>query len=654
MERIILNRLNPYALALVIVLIATTVRLLFTPWISSQVPFLTYYVAVLIASWLGGLGPGLMAAAVCTLVANYLFLSPHYQLVPDSGTLLALSVFVLEAAAIAMISERWKVTTSALRTREAELQQSLEALRRSEEEFRTISNAAPALVWVCDPDARNVFVNDSWCKYTGQTREQAAGTGWMERLHPADRAALLPLGARCPTTDDSYEGECRYLSKGGYYQWHAFRALPRVNAHGRAEAWYGVSIDITAHKQAELQLQRWTSELEEAVACRTEALMQSQERLRALATELTLTEQRERMQLASELHDHLGQMLVLGRLKLRQARHEELTRRTSDLLHETDEALSESLAYTRTLVADLTPPVLHELGLSAALHWLSDHMRRHDLTVTVEVDEDQDYTLPEDRAILLFQSARELLINVAKHAQSSSAMLRLARNEDVLRLDVRDNGTGFNITEASDQAPSPSSKFGLFSIRERMKALGGAFELETAVGHGTRATLVLPVPASSKPFVPQDSHGAMPGGLLSNHQQCSTTYPAKPGVSRVLLVDDHAMVRQGLRSVLESYADIEVVGEAGDGEEALESVGKVHPSIVVMDINMPRMNGIEATRSIKARYPHVMVIGLSVNLDGNNQTLMRKAGADVFLSKEAAVDQLYSAIQRTVKGAVSV
>ena len=164
--------LKPYGVALLVVLVAAGVRLLFAPWLNLEVPFLTFYIAVMVASWLGGLGPGLMAAAMCTVLAHFLFIPPLYQWVPDSSTMLPLTVFVLEATAIAMISERWKTTNVALRTREAALGQSLEALRRSEEEFRTISEAAPALVWVCDPDGHNLFVNETWCKYTGQTRSK--------------------------------------------------------------------------------------------------------------------------------------------------------------------------------------------------------------------------------------------------------------------------------------------------------------------------------------------------------------------------------------------------------------------------------------------------------------------------------------------------
>jgi DNA-binding NarL/FixJ family response regulator len=115
---------------------------------------------------------------------------------------------------------------------------------------------------------------------------------------------------------------------------------------------------------------------------------------------------------------------------------------------------------------------------------------------------------------------------------------------------------------------------------------------------------------------------------------------------RVLIVDDHVMVRQGLRAVLQSYPNIEVVGEAGNGEEAVTSAANLKPTIVVMDIGMPTLDGIGATRLIKTQYPEMAVVGLSVNVPSYSVEAMLKAGAFEVLTKDKAVDQLYSAIQR--------
>jgi len=117
---------------------------------------------------------------------------------------------------------------------------------------------------------------------------------------------------------------------------------------------------------------------------------------------------------------------------------------------------------------------------------------------------------------------------------------------------------------------------------------------------------------------------------------------------RVLIVDDHVMVRQGLRAVLQSYPNIEVVGEAGNGEEAISNAAKLQPTVIVMDIGMPTLDGIAATRLIKTQYPQMAVVGLSVNAPSYHVDAMLKAGAFEVLTKEKAVDELYSAIQRAI------
>lgn len=128
-----------------------------------------------------------------------------------------------------------------------------------------------------------------------------------------------------------------------------------------------------------------------------------------------------------------------------------------------------------------------------------------------------------------------------------------------------------------------------------------------------------------------------------NEQTTGTAPPQKAGIT-VLLVDDHAMVRQGLRSVMEAFPNIEIVGEASNGNEAVKLVERRRPAVVLMDINMPKLNGIEATARIKTEHPNVAIIGLSVNTEAGNQEAMKKAGATMLLPKEAVVDELYNAI----------
>ena len=117
---------------------------------------------------------------------------------------------------------------------------------------------------------------------------------------------------------------------------------------------------------------------------------------------------------------------------------------------------------------------------------------------------------------------------------------------------------------------------------------------------------------------------------------------------RVLLVDDHAMVRETLRSVLEGYPNLAVVGEASNGEEAVQLVHELTPSVVVMDINMPKLNGIDATMRIKKSYPQVVIVGLSVSATETHRREMQGAGATALISKYMAVEQLYIEIQAAI------
>lgn len=121
---------------------------------------------------------------------------------------------------------------------------------------------------------------------------------------------------------------------------------------------------------------------------------------------------------------------------------------------------------------------------------------------------------------------------------------------------------------------------------------------------------------------------------------------------RVLLVDDHAILREGIRYLLSASGEVDVVGEGEDGVEALELVEKLKPDAVLMDIAMPRMNGIEATAELKKRHPHLPVLILSM-YDSEEYVLpILKAGASGYVLKRAAAQELVSALKAVVAGQV--
>jgi PAS domain S-box-containing protein len=400
--------------------------------------------------------------------------------------------------------------------------------------------------------------------------------------------------------------------------------------------------DVSERKLSQIRLQRWNAELEARVRERTTELVNSQERLRALASQLNLTEQRERRRLAADLHDYLAQLLALIRIKLGQTmqRLPDPLREGRSSLTEIDDLLLQCLQYARTLMAQLSPSVLQDLGLIPALHWLTEQMAQQGLQVDVKVLTEDVPSFDEHQSDLLFQAVRELLANVAKHAGVSAALVTIQKQDrDTWLLTVQDRGRGFNIDDVHYQ---PSGEhFGLFSIQERMEAMSGWCRIDSMPGRGTTVELGLTaIPSDAKPT----SHVSATTPRLSKAARA-----AKPSCWRVLLVDDHAMVRQGLRSILETYPELEVVAEAADGIEAVESAISKQPDVVVMDINLPRLNGIDATRRIKKDAPATVVIGLSVHYSSQTHAALIDAGASALLSKEQATEDLYRTITRFLR-----
>lgn len=120
--------------------------------------------------------------------------------------------------------------------------------------------------------------------------------------------------------------------------------------------------------------------------------------------------------------------------------------------------------------------------------------------------------------------------------------------------------------------------------------------------------------------------------------------------TRILLADDHAIIRAGLRSLLESQADFEVIGEATTGREAVEMAGIHMPDVIIMDVGMPELNGIDATKRALDAAPEAKVIGLSMHSAGQFVNRMLEAGAAGYLLKDCAFDELTATIRRVLDG----
>ena len=119
---------------------------------------------------------------------------------------------------------------------------------------------------------------------------------------------------------------------------------------------------------------------------------------------------------------------------------------------------------------------------------------------------------------------------------------------------------------------------------------------------------------------------------------------------KVLLADDHALMRHGLRLTIDSQQDMEVIGEASDGLEALELAEELRPDIILMDIAMPRCDGLEATRRIKSRLPEIKIIVLTIHEEAESLLEALWSGARGFLLKKARADELIAALRGVLKG----
>jgi PAS domain S-box-containing protein len=536
-----------------------------------------------------------------------------------------------------------------------EEKQALQALLESEQRYRILFESMEEGYCVIEMvfdnqnrpmDYRFLVVNPAFERQTGI--HEATGRS-MREIAPTHEQHWFDTYGQVALSGEPVRFENHAAALNRWYEVFAFRVgSPEQRRVGL------VFNDITRRRESDEALRQLNTELESRVENRTQELTESQQRLRALATELNLAEQRERQRLATDLHDYLGQLLVLSRMKLSQAKKEPMGSSLQKFFDEVLGVTDKALSYTRTLVSQLSPPVLHEFGLSMALQWLAEQMHQRELLVTLECKRELPW-LPEDQSLLLFQSVRELLLNSVRHAQVAEALVEVDQIADSIHITVSDHGCGFNYPAGvSAQGNTDlSTGFGLFSIRERMLSLGGRFDLQSEPGKGTVAKLILPV--GNRTCTPEagdtkGSQATIRGVWGGNADAPNNPSTADNGPRiRIVVTDDHAMVRQGLRSLLDQYSDIHIVGEAANGEEALALADRLLPDVMLMDITMPKMNGVEATSRLKRKHPGIVVIGLSIHTAGQVEAEMREAGAAAFINKEAAVDELYEAIHAATK-----
>ncbi len=227
-------------------------------------------------------------------------------------------------------------------------------------------------------------------------------------------------------------------------------------------------------------------------------LLELSSKLRSLSSELLLTEERERRRIAVELHDRIGHALANIKMQLGLLGHAHEQNKKTSILQGITELIDQSIQDTQSLSFDLSPPVLYDLGLEAAIEWLVDKTQeQYNLTITL-TDDDQPKPLDESIRVLAFQATRELLFNVVKHAKAHRAWVSLKRRGDHMHIMITDDGIGINFGSQAQPHTKTHSGFGLFSIQERLKHFGGRLEIISEPGKGTSITLIAPMHEKEK------------------------------------------------------------------------------------------------------------------------------------------------------------
>lgn len=383
--------------------------------------------------------------------------------------------------------------------------------------------------------------------------------------------------------------------------------------------------------RTEQELKQLNTALENRVRERTTVAENKTEQLRLMSAALSRVEQQERKKIATELHDHLAQLLVVCKMRLSMIHGASPT--DKEHIEKLNEFLLQALGYSRNFISELSPMGLQEAGLVAGLNLLVSKMAKNGLTVTVEA---QDMILPlgEELLTTVFQATRELLFNVLKHSGVSNAKVLISGDVANAYIAVTDEGRGFD-TGVVEAHPRSDGGFGLFNIRERLAFLGASLTIDSTPGKGTSALITVPLATQEQAEENSATHG-MEGLAVA---------PAGSRI-RVMIVDDHEIMRDGLRRILNECPDIQVVAEAVDGRDAVEKARLYAPQVVMMDISMPRMNGVDATRQITGENAAIRVIGLSMHTDDAMGDSLRRAGADAYLSKDAPCDLLCGLIRK--------
>jgi PAS domain S-box-containing protein len=349
------------------------------------------------------------------------------------------------------------------------------ALIESEQQIRTIIQKAPTGIALLDKEGWILECNPALQEMLNYNEDELNGVRFVQALHPQDMALYKnKFKELINGVSDIHRIDSRYIHKEFREVWGSLSASVVRDAAGQPQFVIAMVEDITTKRQAE------------------EKIVNYQRQLQSLTSELSLIEERERRRLATNLHDHVGQVLTLIGIKIDEL-HERGSSTTSDpLMEEIRKLIGQTIKCIRSLIFELSPPILYDLGLEEAIEWLAEHFsQEHNLNIQVDKDE-QPKPLKDEGNVILFQAVRELLSNIVKHAKATYVKIYVQRACNDIRIIVEDNGIGFDIN-LIDHQQHKIKGFGLLSIYERLEYYSGSMMIDSTKEQGTRITLLMPM-----------------------------------------------------------------------------------------------------------------------------------------------------------------
>jgi PAS domain S-box-containing protein len=361
-----------------------------------------------------------------------------------------------------------------------------EALRESEIRFENIFRFSPVGIAISNAgNGHFVDINDAFTSMFGYGREEIIGRSALDLEIWPDLAERGKFFSELQISRRISQYEAKFRNKSGKIGDQQV-SMAIIDLNGSPHL-LGIVSDITERKQMERSLQEANERLEQRVAERTSALVESQQQLRELAQKIVVTQEEERRRISRELHDEAGQALIGLKFRLDEALSktptglQDVHQRISLAIKELDIAMQ----HIRGLAYDLRPPTLDIVGINLSLQgYCHEFAEQTDLVIKYNGVELQN--VPDEVGISLYRILQEALTNIVKHARASRAQVSLKNGKGFIIFTVKDNGIGLD--------PASSQKgLGILGMKERLALLGGSLRVESAPGQGTSLRAVIPI-----------------------------------------------------------------------------------------------------------------------------------------------------------------